>query len=294
LAGFAALYLIWGSTYLATRIALETLPPFLMAGVRFMGAGVVLTLVSRWAGAAAPTGQHWRTAALSGALLLLGGNGLVTFAQLTTPSGLTALAVAVTPAWIVVVGWCWFGERRPGGRVAVGLLVGLVGAVLLLRPTGPAVATWPTVLALALAPVLWAFGSLQSRRLEAAPSATLHSGLQMLCGGALMFATGLVLQEQPQAVSQRSLAAFAYLVVFGSLIAFPTYAWLLRVAQPAAVATYAYVNPLVAVGLGWALAGEQLDWPHAVAGTLVLTAVVLITWPSPPPPNLSEPEPDLK
>jgi drug/metabolite transporter (DMT)-like permease len=282
-AGFAGIYLIWGSTYLGIKYAVETLPPFLMAGTRFTLAGLVLYLLRRGVGIPRPTAAQWRTAFLTGGLLLLGGNGLVTWGQQTVPSGMAALLCAVTPIWMALLGWLFYRGRRPGLREAVGMAVGFAGTGLLVWHGPPAGANWSLlgVLAIAAAPLMWTVGSLEMRRSPRSDDVLLTCALQMLAGGALMLTAGTLLGEWPllagRTISPRSLGAFAYLTLVGSLVGFTCYAWLLRVASPTAVATYSYVNPLVAVLLGWLIAGEQLDERVALATGLIVGAVVLIT-----------------
>jgi drug/metabolite transporter (DMT)-like permease len=220
--------------------------------------------------------------AWTGALLLLGGNGLVTWGQQTVPSGKAALVIATTPLWMVLLEWLLYKGDRPTLRVWIGLTAGFVGAALLVHPSGETSGgTVAGFLALLAAPVCWSAGTLESRRLRPSEDAILTSAMQMLAGGALMLLAGSVLGEWPvlmaRTVSTRSLLALAYLTVFGGLLAFTTYAWLLRVASPTAVSTYAYVNPLVAVLLGWLVVDEAIDARVIVAGLLILGAVVLIT-----------------
>jgi drug/metabolite transporter (DMT)-like permease len=286
-AGLATLYLVWGSTFLGIKFAVQTLPPFLMAGGRFLLAGTVLYAVLRWFGAPRPTLAQWATATLIGALLLLLGNGLVTWGQQTVPSGQAALIIATTPLWMVILDWLCYGGRRPGPRTCLGLALGFAGAVLLIRPGGGSATqavsfSLAGTLALAASPVAWSIGSLETRR-RPAEHALLASAMQMLAGGALLVVAGSVLGEWPvllgRSIAPRSVVAFVYLVVAGGLVGFTTYAWLLRVASPTAVTTYAYVNPLVAVLLGWLLAGETLDTRILLAASLVISAVVLITLP---------------
>jgi drug/metabolite transporter (DMT)-like permease len=285
LAGFATLYLVWGSTYLGIKLAVETLPPLLMASARFSLAGLVLYVVARARGAAAPTGKQWRWAVLTGALLLLGGNGLVTWGQQTVPSGRAALIVATTPLWMVVLGWFFYQGVRPGLRVWLGLGVGFAGAALLIKPpAGDAGAgSLMGALALALAPLCWALGSLHTKATRPVDDTLMVSAMQMLAGGVLMLGMGTLIGEWPvlltRPVSLTSLGALVYLTVIGGLVGFSTYAWLLRHASPTAVSTYAYVNPLVAVLLGWLVAGEALDSRVLLAALLVIGAVVLITLP---------------
>ena len=287
---FGALYLIWGSTYLAIRFAIETLPPFTMAGVRFAVAGSVLYLWTwRVRGVPHPDRRAWRAGTAVGALLLLGGNGGVVWAEQYVPSGLVALLVATVPIWMVLLDWLSGGER-PGPFVVFGLLWGF-GGVALLMSGGEIGATTPRALLGGLAVLAgslsWAVGSLYSRtaalpRTRAgAPAPRMATAVQMLTGGSLLLLLGLLTGEaariDPGGVSLRSALALAYLVVFGSLVAFSAYIWLLRHASAARVSTYAYVNPLVALLLGWALADEPLGPRTLVAAAVILSAVALIT-----------------
>jgi drug/metabolite transporter (DMT)-like permease len=278
----AAVYLIWGSTYLAILFALETLPPFLMAGARFLFAGGLLYAWARWKGAPRPSLAHWRSAALIGMFLLLGGNGGVVWAEQRIESGLAALLVSTEPLWIVLLVWLLPGGNRPTMRVVTGLLLGFAGLVLLVNPssaTGGVDLLGAAVVVLAA--LSWAWGSLYGQRARLPESPLLTTGMQMLCGGGLLFLASLVAGEpagfDPAAVSLKSVLALLYLLVFGSLVAFTAYVWLLRVASPVLVSTYAYVNPVVAVFLGWALAGEPLTVGTLVAAAVILSGVALIT-----------------
>lgn len=306
LGAFAAVYLIWGSTYLAIRIAIETLPPFLMAGGRFLVAGGLLYAWLRLRGAARPELRHWVSASVSGGLMLLGGNGGVVWAEQYVPSGLAALIVAMVPLWMVLFDWLRPGGERPGRPILLGLLVGLAGVVVLVGPEEAAAqgaVPWIPALVLLCASASWSLGSLWSRRAELPRSPLLGTALQMLGGGALLTLFALVRGEagavDPAAWSARSLAALAYLVVFGSLVGFTCYVWLLKVSTPAKAATYAYVNPIVAVVLGWAIVDEPLTWRVGVAGALVVGAVALVTTaraagahvPKPEEPEDQEPAP---
>ncbi len=276
---FAAVYLVWGSTYLAIRFALETLPAFSMAGVRFVISGAVLYVFARLRGAPAPTGVQWRSAAIVGAALLLGGNGGVVFAEKTVPSGMAALLVATMPLWMAGLHGASIG-RLPRGRIALGLAVGFIGVAVLVGPgvTGEGVSLIG-VGALLFASLSWAAGSLYARRAPLPESSILSTGMEMIAGGALLLGAGGVVGEwgalAGAAFSTRSMLALGYLVAFGSLIGFTAYIWLLRNTTPARVATYAYVNPLVAVLLGWALAGEVLSWRIALAAGIIVGSVML-------------------
>jgi drug/metabolite transporter (DMT)-like permease len=283
-AAFGAVYLLWGSTYIAIRFALETLPPFWMAASRFLLAGTLLYLFARRRGAAAPEPRHWRSALVVGGLLLLGGNGGVVWAEQRVPSGLAALLVATVPLWMVTLDGVGRGWRRPPGQVLVGVGMGLAGVALLVGPArfagGGGVDPLGAAVLL-LASLSWTAGSLYSRRAPLPASPLLGTAMEMLGGGACLVVAGLVAGEWSRldlaAASPRSLLAVAYLVVFGSLVGFTAYVWLLRVSTPPLVATYAYVNPVVAVFLGWAFANEPVTVRTLVAAGVIVGAVMLIT-----------------
>jgi len=284
-AAFAAVYLIWGSTYLAIRFAVETLPPLLMAGARFLIAGAIVLLWSRLRqGNGGPSRRDWITGLLSGPLLLAGGNGAVVWAELRVPSGIAALLVAIVPLWMVLLDWLRPGGRRPASLVFVGLGLGLVGLGLLVGPDalhggGDIDAIGAGVLI--LGSLSWAIGSLYTQRAPRPSSANNGSGTQMLAGGLCLLAVGLLSGEAGQLdlahASTRSLLGFAYLVSFGSLIAFTAYIYLLAHTTTAKAATYAYVNPVVAVLLGWAFANEPVTSRTLVAAAVILAGVAIIT-----------------
>jgi drug/metabolite transporter (DMT)-like permease len=287
LAAFAAVYLLWGSTYLAIKYAIVTMPPLLMAGARFVVAGSILALAGRAsADYEPPTWAQWRTSLVVGALLLVGGNGMVVLAERNLPSSLAALLVASEPFWVVLLGWWWLGQARPSGRVVLGLLLGFGGVYLLVGEqltagAGASRAQLGGVGLVLLAAFSWAAGSIFGLRSPVPKSAVLASGMQMLAGGSLLLLLGTATGEwRGLDTSRFGLAAWlgwGYLVVFGSLVAFTAYSWLLKHAPPARVATYAYVNPVVAVLLGWAMLGEKLT-PQMLAGAAVIVgSVVLIT-----------------
>jgi drug/metabolite transporter (DMT)-like permease len=286
---FAAVYLIWGSTYLGIQIAVRTLPPFLMAGFRFLIAGSVLYALAR-PSAARPTLIHWRTAGLVGGLLLLGGNGLVCFGQQHVPSGLTALLVGSLPLWMAVLNWIFFAGPKPTLRTLLSIATGLVGLGLLLGGSlllGSS-ETFVFALAVVAAPISWAFGSLRSRQGGLPLSLWLSTAMQMICGGALLTTVGLCTGEVTRvdlnSVSFDSMLALAYLIAFGSIIAFSAFVWLLQNAEPDLVATYAFVNPVVAVILGWLLAGETLS-PLQMLGMGLVIGAVAVTVLKPKPKN---------
>jgi drug/metabolite transporter (DMT)-like permease len=283
-AAFAAVYIVWGSTYLAILFALETLPPFWMAAARFLLAGGLLYAWARWRGAPPPTRVHWRGAAVVGALLLLGGNGGVVWAEQRVPSGLAALLVATVPLWMVLLDGAGRGWRRPPLQVLMGIGIGLVGVGLLVgsgRVAGGQAVDPLGAGVLVLASLSWASGSLYARRAPLPSSPLLGTAMEMIGGGLCLAVAGLIAGEHQRldlaAASPKSLLAVVYLVVFGSLVGFTAYVFLLRHTRPALVATYAYVNPVVAVLLGWALADEPLTARTLLAGAVIVGAVVLIT-----------------
>jgi drug/metabolite transporter (DMT)-like permease len=281
--GFAAVYVIWGSTYLGIRMAIETIPPFLMAGVRFLLAGALLyAWVRIQRRGPAPTAAHWGRTLLIGGLLFLAGNGAVVWAELYVPSGLVALLVGMVPLWMVLVDWLMGTGSRPGPLLIVGLLWGLFGVGVLASAnglSGPGSALIPALVVMA-GGVTWSLGSIWSKTLELPPQPGLATAMAMLGGGALLLLLGALTGEvgrfDPGAVSLRSTLALVYLVTCGSLIAFSAFMWLMKVSTPALVSTYAYVNPVVALLLGWALADEPLTPRTLFAGAIILSAVVLI------------------
>lgn len=287
IAAFAAVYILWGSTYLAIKYAIETLPTFLMAGTRFLTAGAILFVAARFTkDYERPTWAQWKTSFVVGTLLLLGGNGAVVLAEHYVSSSLAALLVATEPFWIVLLSWLWMKGARPNGKVALGLLIGFVGVYLLVSGQGGNSAAdgsnqiFGTILII-IGTICWATGSLYGLRAPVAKSSVLASGMQMLSGGAVLFLVGTIFGEWTNfniaAVSLNSWLGLAYLTVFGSLIAFTAYSWLLKNAEPSIVATYAYVNPVIAVFLGWLIAGETFSAQMLVGAGVIVGSVVLIT-----------------
>ena len=280
---FLAVYLIWGSTYLAIAMAIETLPPLLMAGVRFLIAGGVLFAWAAWRTGTWPTVREWRSAAIVGALLLLGGNGAVVMAEQRVASGAVALLVATVPLWMVLLAWLWKGGRRPDWSICTGIALGLVGIGALVGPDALGAGKVDAIGAVTVlgGSLAWATGSIYARSAELPRSPLVATGMEMLAGGAALLIVGLATGElattRLDLVTARSALAFWYLVVFGSLVGFTAYVWLLKATTPARAATYAYVNPIVAVLLGWAFAGEPLTARTMLSAFVVLTAVALIT-----------------
>jgi len=269
---------------LAIRFAIETFPPFLMAAIRFLIAGGVLYAWMRLRGAQRPTRANWKAAMIIGGLLLLGGNGGVTKAEQVIPSGLTAVLITIVPIWMALVELFQKDRVVPTPQTVLGLVLGFGGVVLLVGPGGLAGSgglnpLWVGVLL--FASLSWAIGSVYSRKASLPKTPLLGSGMEMLAGGVLLLLVSLVSQEwvgfQPSNVSFLSLVSFLYLIVFGSLIAFSSYVWLLTKTTTARASTYAYVNPVVAVFLGYFLAGEQLTFRTLLASSMIVIAVVVIT-----------------
>lgn len=285
LVAFACVYFIWGSTFLAIRIAIVTLPPLLMCAVRLLSAGLVLLAWARLTGAPWPRGAELRNAAWVGVLLPAIGNGAVTLGTTRVPSGLVALLVATIPLWMALLGSFGRDAVRPSARALAGLLLGFGGIALLLGPSlaNAARAEFPALWALipVAGSLSWSWGSLWSRRVRMPASPLASTGVGMLAGGAfLLFASaaaGEFARFDPARVTWQSAAALAYLSAFGSVVGFSAYLYLLRHVPPGLVATYAFVNPVVAMALGWAFAGETLSGRSLAAAALVIVAVALIT-----------------
>src|SRR5213592_3799640 len=281
----AALYLIWGSTYLAIRFSIETIPPFLMAGARFVLAGMIMYAIAWLQGIGKSTWGNWRTSFIIGACLLLGGNGGVTISEQYIDSGLAALIVAIVPIYIVLLGWATGMAPRPTPVMWMGLAGGFVGVGILFGPglrlhssggRNPAIG----ISILLVSSFIWSAGSLYSRVAKHAASPFLTAAQQMLCGGTLLLfagiATGELRRLHPSSISTLSLASFIYLVVIGAVVGSTAYIWLLRHWEPAKVATYASVNPIVAVLLGTLSAGETVTVRTLVAAALIIGSVDLI------------------
>lgn len=286
MAAFAALYLIWGSTYLGILFAIQSIPPLLMAGSRFLLAGIILYAGARLSGAPPSPRADWRTALIVGACLLVGGNGGVTLAEQYVPSGIAALLVATVPIYIALLSWLFGMSKRPGAITWVGLAGGFAGVGVLIGPalrfstTGDSPHAWLGMTILLCSSLIWSAGSLYSRAAKNAPSPFLAAGQQMLCGGALLLIAGIARGElqhfDPRLITTQSLVAFVYLVFVGGIIGYVSYAWLLRYCDPAKVATYAYVNPIVAVLLGALFAHETLSLRTLVAAGLIVGSVAVV------------------
>ena len=282
---FAAIYVIWGSTYLGIQIGITTIPPFTLAAVRFVFAGAVLYAWARFQGEPDPGRAIWLRAAVLGTLFFVCGNGFVVWAVQHVPSGRTALLASTSPIWTVLIE-SGLDRKRPATRVVVGILFGMVGLILLASPNvGEASGAVSAlgVAALVGASLAWAWGSVMFHRHGLPVGPTMATGMKMLCGGAQLalvaLATGEGRRLHVASVSGASWLALGYLIVFGSIIGFSAFTYLLRIKTPEIVGTSSYVNPLVAVALGWALAGEVVTAKMMVGAVVSLTGVLLIRWP---------------
>jgi len=284
-AALIAVYIVWGSTYLAIRFTIETIPPFLSAGMRFLISGAILYFWRRLSGDHAPTRIEWRSATIIGLLLLLGGNGALVWAEQRIPSGIASLFIATTPLWMVLIDSVRPGGVRTSWITWLGVLVGFIGIALLVNPwqvhtTSPALDLIGMVV-LIFAALSWSIGSLYSRKAPLPSSPLLGTGMEMLVGSLGLFAFGSIIGEwgqfHPASISLRSLGGLAYLIVFGSGIGFVAYTWLLRNAPTPLVSTYAYVNPVVALLLGSLVANENLEALEIISALIIISGVVLIT-----------------
>lgn len=284
---WAAVYLIWGSTYLGIRLAIDSIPPFLMAGSRHLLAGLLLYAWSRLGQhAPRPGARDWVRAGGLGVLMLVTANGATTWAEQLVPSGLTALIVCTSALWLVVLNWLWRGAERPGGRMVTGLAAGFGGVALLVAPgrfAGSEHVNPIGALVLTGAALSWSAGSIYALKLGRPEFPSRFVSMQMVVAGLVLVSLSVLTGEsggfELANVTGTSMAAYLYLALFGSLISYSAYFWLLRHTTPGRLATIAYVNPLVAVLLGWALAGEELTVRTALAAAVILLAVGLITTP---------------
>ncbi len=270
-------YIVWGSTYLAIRYAVETIPPFLMAALRFLIAGAIFFAWGLVRKHAPPTRAQWKTGLIVGGFLLVGGNGLVVYAEQTVPSGMAALLVSMVPLWMVL-----FSREKTSILSWCGILGGFVGLVMLMWPSiAGQIGALPLhgCLLLCLASVLWAIGSVYSKRAPHPESHVMATAAQMLAGGLLLLIIGLGMGEKvdPNNVSARSLWSLVYLIAFGALVGFTAYTWLLRMTSISVASTYAYVNPVVAIFLGWLVADEPIRAGTIIASAVIILSVVVIT-----------------
>lgn len=278
-----SVYIVWGSTYLGIKIAIETFPPFLMAGIRFLVAGALLYGFVVVKEKRQPKLIEWRDTTIIGTLLLLGGNGLVVIAEKTIPSSIAAIVIATVPLWMIVIAWLLKSQIKPNRSTLIGTLIGFIGVVILMFPSHQAHLHFDTfgLLLTLLAAILWSLGSIYSQKAILPTSVMLSTAMQMLSGGLVLIIVATLFGEWQQfhieTLSSRSLFAFAYLVFIGSLVGFSAYVWLLKNASPYLASTYAFVNPLVALCLGYFFADEVLSVKALLATVLIISAVVIIT-----------------
>jgi drug/metabolite transporter (DMT)-like permease len=283
LLAFGAIYVIWGSTFLAIRLAVQTLPPLLTMGTRHLAAG---TLLFAWLGARGrlvrPEPRLWLPALFSGGCCFLGCHGLLAWAEIRIDSGLAALLSSTLPIWMVLLAALRGQESELNARVLSGIALGFAGVAVLMPTsfTGPQ-AEGPRALGILAAELLWAVGAIYARGVRSPTPSSTFAAMQMVCGGTLLWAVGLALGEGSRvhaaAFTTRSVLALAFLIVFGSLVTFSAYVWLLQVSSPAIVSTHSYVNPLVAVLLGWGVAGEAVTWRTALGTAVILASVALVS-----------------
>jgi drug/metabolite transporter (DMT)-like permease len=291
LVAFAAIYIIWGTTYLAMRVAVESIPPFTVASTRFLLAGIGTFVYLRLTGVPRPSFTNWKSAALIGCLLLVGGNGMVMVAIQRIPSGIAALIVATTPLWMTIFDWLFYEGPKPTGRVITGLALGTAGIGLLMSPD----VLWssgdtlhlPSMLLVIAATISWSIGSLQSRHVNLPKNIFMTTALESICGGFVLLMLSFAFDETSRlttnSVSTTSVLATAYLAVFGCLLALSAYSWLLKHVDAARVSTTAFVNPVIAVVLGWLILSEPISLRTIAAVVLIVFAVVLIVLRQPSP-----------
>ncbi|MBX2844046.1 MAG: EamA family transporter [Flammeovirgaceae bacterium] len=280
---FGAIYIIWGSTYLAMKYAIETMPPFLMAGIRFLIAGGILYAWSYFKGVPKPTFNHWKSATIIGGFLLLGANGGVAWAEKFVDSGMAALIITSEPLMIVLIMWI-YKKQKPSTISLIGVFVGIIGMFLLIGPVEIANAQHLHPVGLSviiLAALSWSIGSVYSSEADLPSHPIQNTAMQMLAGGALLFIFSLTFEDLKHfeftAISFESGLAFFYLIIFGSIIAFSAFSWLMRVESPSKVSTFAYVNPVIALFLGWSFRGEVFSSQSLFAAALLISAVFMIT-----------------
>ena len=283
LLAFAAVYIIWGSTYLAIRYAVETIPPFLMAGGRFVIAGAILYVLMRLRGESSPTRTHWVTAVILGALLILVGNGALSWAEQRVPSGLAALLLTTNPIWMILFDSLRKDGTKPNGRLICGMGISVSGLALLVGPAhlwGSSRVNLFGAGALIFSSLCWSLGSILSHKMKLPPSPFMAAAIEMLVGGAWLLLISVLSGEwgrfHYQQVAMRSVFGTVYLIVAGSLLGFTAYIWLLKNVSTARVSTYSFVNPAVAVFLGWAIGGEALSFRELLATTTIIAGVALI------------------
>ena len=281
LGAFFCVFVVWGTNFLAIRYMVETIPPFMAMGVRSVIAGLILYWWARLRGARRPDPSEWKAAALVGSFFFLGAHGTLAWGETRVPSGIAALIMATIPVWLVILDWLGAGGKRPGIGVWVGLACGVAGLVVLTDPrTIEGTGSLAGLLVLAASPPCWAIGSVIARGQPKNLPLTMITGMQLITGGTMLLVASLLAGEfrgfDPTEVSARSAAALFYTIVFGSVLTLTAYLWLLNAVSAALVGTYAFVNPMIAVAMGWAFAGEVVTPRVAIAGALILLGVGII------------------
>jgi drug/metabolite transporter (DMT)-like permease len=284
LLAFAIIYFVWGSTYLAIRVGVREIPPFLMAGMRFLVAGIILYAWMRARGTPSPTAREWRSAALLGVLIFVFDYGLLFWAERRVPSGIAAVMLATIPVFMTLSEIWIIKTQRLSARLGAALITGIAGVAVLVNPSGSfgdVPIDTPGACALIVAAISWSLASALTRKVPLPTAKTMSSGIQMLAGGVLLTLAATLLGEfrgfRMQAVSARAWLALAYLIVAGSIVAFTAYVWLIHHESPTKVGTYAYVNPMVAILVGYFLGGEKIGLRTIVGSVLVLLSVIGIT-----------------
>ena len=284
IAAFGIIYFVWGTTYLAIRLAIDTIPPFLMAGIRFTLAGILLYGWSYWRFDKKPGLSDWGKASIPGILMFVGGNGILTWSETFIPSGLAALIIATVSIWMVVLDWLFFSRKRPDKLTLSGIAIGLAGVALLTGVGDEVLINGGSIimgiLVLTFASMSWAAGSLVARNLKSKISLQFIISIQMLSGGLALLMIGSLQGEWTQVslqiISLQSFLALSYLVLLGTLLAYSAYLWLMRVSTPAKVSTYAFFNPLIAVFLGWILLNEPITLKTIIAASFILASLLLV------------------
>ncbi|MBX9951941.1 MAG: EamA family transporter [Candidatus Obscuribacterales bacterium] len=281
---FVGIYLIWGSTYLAIKIAIDTMPPFLMASVRFLTAGLGFYAVLMLLGHERPKKRHWLSAFIMGTLLLAASNGSVVLATKSISTGYISLLIAMVPVYVAILEWLQNRKEKIEKLKICGLVLGTLGIITLIGPQNllvPNGINWFGIAVVMFGSLSWSVGTIYSRKVEKPSSLMVGIAMQMICGGAVLGLVSLIMGEHYQIanlhVSMNSVLAVAYLIVFGSIVGYSSYLWLLNHVSPSKVSTYAYVNPIVAIFLGWAFAGETISAQTVAAGAIILASVWLIT-----------------
>jgi len=281
---FIGIYLIWGSTYLAIKIAIDTMPPFLMASVRFLTAGLGFFAVLMLLGHERPKKRHWLSAFIMGTLLLAASNGSVVLATKSISTGYISLLIAMVPVYVAILEWLQNRQEKIEKLKICGLVLGTLGIITLIGPQNllvPNGINWFGIAVVMFGSLSWSVGTIYSRKVEKPSSLMVGIAMQMICGGAVLGLVSLIMGEHSQIanlrVSMNSVLAVAYLIVFGSIVGYSSYLWLLNHVSPSKVSTYAYVNPIVAIFLGWAFAGETISAQTVAAGAIILASVWLIT-----------------